>query len=154
MPLTHDTVTHDTVTHDTVSEPARDTARLLAARFVAFLETGVAAPGLFTPDLFTDFTMPLWRLQADTAEGSIALRAAGHPMVGRVPRSRLDLTGTGFVLEVEETWQAAGDDWYCRELFRADVTDGVISQLSVYCTGDWDSARVAEHRAAVVLLRP
>ena len=103
---------------------------LLAARFITFLETGVAAPGLFAPDLFTDFTMPLGRLQADSAEGSIALRAAGHPMVGRVPRSRLDVTGTGFVLEVEETWRAAGDDWYCREPFRADVTDGMISQLS------------------------
>jgi len=39
-------------------------------------------------------------------------------------------------------------------LFRADVSDGAISQLTVYCTGDWDRARVAEHAAAVRLLRP
>ncbi|MDQ1743646.1 MAG: hypothetical protein QOE23_1985 [Pseudonocardiales bacterium] len=129
-------------------------SRELAAQFIDFLETGVAADGLFAPDLFTDFTMPLWRLQADTAEGSIDLRRAGHPMVGRVPSSRLDLTDRGFVLEVEEQWQDRGEDWYCRELFRADVTDGSITQLAVYCTGDWDSARVAEHRAAVALIRP
>ena len=60
----------------------------------------------------------------------------------------------GFVLEVEESWHDRGEDWYCRELFRADVTDGRISSLSVYCTGDWDAARVAEHRTAVHLLRP
>jgi hypothetical protein len=138
----------------TVTTPDADTARLLATRFIEFLETDVIADGLFAPDLFTDFTMPLWRLQADTAEGSVALRAAGHPMVGRVPRSRLDLTETGFVLEVEEEWQAQGDDWYCRELFRADVSGGSITELSVYCTGDWPSARVAEHRAAVRLIRP
>lgn len=131
-----------------------DTDRLLARQFINFLETGIAADGLFAPDLFTDFTMPLWRLQADTAEGSIALRAAGHPMVGRVPRHRLDVMDGGFVLEVEETWRADGDDWYCRELFRADVVDGSIRELAVYCTGDWPSARVAEHRAAVRLLRP
>jgi hypothetical protein len=129
-------------------------ARELAQQFIDFLETGIAADGLFAPDLFTDFTMPLWRLQAGTAEGSIDLRRAGHPMVGTVPRSRIDLTERGFVLEVEELWQDRGEDWYCRELFRADVVDGSIAELSVYCTGDWDSARVAEHRAAVPLIRP
>ncbi len=136
-----------------VTAEAVDTARLLAARLIDFLETGEAAPGLFAPDLFTDFTMPLWRLQAGTAEGAVALRLAGHPVSGRVPTSRLDVTETGFVLEVEEVWQDAEDHWYCRELLRADVTDGSISQLSVYCTGDWSSARVAEHRAAVELVR-
>jgi hypothetical protein len=134
------------------SETTR-TARQLAKQFIEFLETGVAAGGLFAPDLFTDFTMPTWRMQAGTAEGSIDLRRAGHPMVGQVPRSRLDLTERGFVLEVEEVWQDRGEDWYCRELFRADVVDGSITELSIYCTGDWDSARVAEHRAAVTLLR-
>ena len=29
---------------------------------------------------------------------------------------------TGFLLEVEETWEAGGDQWYCRELMRAGVT--------------------------------
>jgi hypothetical protein len=133
---------------------ATEAAHRLAEQFIGFLETGIAAEGLFAPDLFTDFTMPLWRLQADTAEGSIALRAAGHPMPGRVTRSRLDLTQTGFVLEVEETWHADGDHWYCRELFRADIDDGSITQLAVYCTGDWSSSRVAEHRAAAPLIRP
>lgn len=129
-------------------------SRELATQFIDFLETGIAADGLFAPDLFTDFTMPLWRLQAGTAEASIDLRRAGHPMIGKVPRSRLDLTERGFVLEVEEQWQDRGEDWYCRELFRADVVDGSITELSVYCTGDWDRARVAEHRAAVKLIRP
>lgn len=138
----------------TATRAEADTARLLARQFIDFLETGVAADGLFAPDMFTDFTMPLWRLQADTDQGAIALRAAGHPMVGRVPRHRLDLMEGGFVLEVEETWHADGDDWYCRELFRMDVVDGSIRELAVYCTGDWTSSRVAEHRAAVRLVRP
>ena len=58
------------------------------------------------------------------------------------------------MLELEEEWEQDGDSWYCREMFRADVSDGAISQLSVYCIGDWDSARVAEHRRAVRLVRP
>jgi hypothetical protein len=138
----------------TTTSPSTDTVRLLAGQLITFLETGIAADGLFAADMFTDFTLPQWRLQADTAEGAIALRAAGHPAVGRVPRHRLDVMDGGFVLEVEETWQFEDDDWYCRELFRVDVVDGSIRELAVYCTGDWTSMQVADHRSAVPLLRP
>jgi hypothetical protein len=132
---------------------ARATARELADMLVSFLETGTAPAGVFTPDVFCDFTLPRWRLQAQGIEDTVALRRSGHPQPGRVPRSRFDATTTGFVLEVEEQWEQDGESWYCRELFRADVSDGSISQLSVYCTGDWDRARVAEHAQAVRLLR-
>jgi len=131
-----------------------ETARSLADRFITFLETGTPPDGLFTPDVFCDFTMPLWRLQAQGIEEVVRLRKGGHPAPGRVPRSRFDLTATGFVLEVEEQWEQDGDSWYCRELFRADVAEDGISQMSVYCTGDWDSERVAQHAATVQLLRP
>jgi hypothetical protein len=128
--------------------------RELAAKFIAFLETGTAPEGLFTPDAFCDFTPPQWRLQAQGAEDIARLRKAGHPSPGRVPRSRFDSTSTGFVLEVEEEWDQDGESWYCRELFRADVADGAIAQLTAYCTGDWDSAQVDRHRELVTLLRP
>ena len=32
--------------------------------------------------------------------------------------------------------------------------DGSITAITVYCTGDWSPATIAEHRAAVTLLRP
>lgn len=129
-------------------------SRELAAKFVEFLETGDVPKGLFTPDLFCDFTMPQWRLQANGLEEAVGLRKNGHPGPSRVPRSRFDVTATGFVLEVEEEWEQDGESWYCRELFRADVADAAISQLSVYCTGDWDRAQVARHQETVALLRP
>jgi hypothetical protein len=126
----------------------------LASKFIAFLETGTAPCGLFAPDVFCDFTMPQWRLQAQGAEKVVGLRRRGHPGPGRVPRSRFDATTTGFVLEVEEQWDQDGESWYCRELFRADLCDGAIRELSVYCTGDWDRELVARHAEAVPLLRP
>jgi hypothetical protein len=128
--------------------------RRLADAFVAYLETGRAAPGLFAPGVFVDFTLPRWRLQAGGVEEALALRRAGHPRPGRVPRSRFDPTPTGFVLEVEEIWDDGGTSWYCRELFRADVGPEGITELAVYCTGDWDPARRAQHAAAVALIRP
>lgn len=129
-------------------------AHALAEQFIAFLETADTAAGLFAPDVFCDFTMPTWRLQSSGVEELVAMRKEGHPGPSRVPRWRFDPTPTGFVLEVEEDWQWDGEHWTCRELFRADVVDDGISQISVYCTGDWDTARRAEHAAAVTLLRP
>jgi hypothetical protein len=128
-------------------------ARELAGQFVTFLETGTPPDGLFTPSVFVDFTMPFWRAQAQGIEDAVQLRKRGHPSQGSVPRSRFDSTATGFVLEVEEQWDQDGQPWYCRELFRADVSDGSISELSVYCTGDWDAELVRKHARTVRLLR-
>jgi hypothetical protein len=123
-------------------------------QLVHWLETTEVPDGLLTDDLFTDFTMPIWRRQAGDRAGGVALRAAGHPAPGEVTRLRYDPTPSGFVLELEEEWDERGDHWYCREMVRADVRDGAIAGLSVYCTGDWDSAQVARHRAEVRLIRP
>jgi hypothetical protein len=129
------------------------TARDLAGKLITFMETGAPPEGLFTPDVFCDFTMPQCRLQAQGVEDLVALRKAGHPGPSRVPRSRFDATATGFVLEVEEEWDSGGEPWYCRELLRADVSDGSVSQVSVYCTGDWDRERVRRHAETVHLIR-
>ena len=134
--------------------PQQARAHALAEKLIQFLQAGEVPDGLFAADVFTDFTMPTWRLQAASAADSVAMRLAGHPGQGAVPRWRFDPTPTGFVLEVEEAWDSGGEHWTCRELFRADIGDEGITQLSVYCTGDWDAARRAEHAAAVTLIRP
>jgi hypothetical protein len=128
-------------------------ARDLAGQFITFMETGTPPEGLFTPDVFCDFTLPQWRLQARGIEDVTELRKAGHPGPSSVPRSRFDATTTGFVLEVEEQWDHDGESWYCRELIRADVSDGSVSQISVYCTGDWDRELVRRHAEMVQLIR-
>lgn len=133
-----------------------DTDRIhaVAARFVRYLETGIADDGLFTPDVFCDFTLPRWRLQAEGREAALALRRRGHPGPGTVPRCRVDTTARGFVIELEERWHDAQGAWYAREMMRADLRGDAICELSVYCTGDWDAPRIAEHHAAVTLARP
>ncbi len=124
------------------------------ANIIRFLETGVIPDGLFAPNVFADVSLPQWRIQADTADGLLAIRAAGHPCPGEVRVERVEQTGRGFTLEFEERWHADGQRWYCREMIRADVVDSTIVDLAVYCTGDWDEARQREHAAAVGLIRP
>ncbi|CAK0782173.1 Nuclear transport factor 2 family protein [Gammaproteobacteria bacterium] len=130
-----------------------EAARKVAEQFIHFLETGHPQAGLFTDDVFCDFTLPLWRVQAQGFDQVVALRTQGHPGTSRVPRWRCDPTPTGFVMELEERWQHNGEEWYCREMIRADMVGDSISEISVYCTGDWDANRQAEHRQAVALLR-
>ena len=80
--------------------------------------------GLFAPHVFCDFTLPKWRLQAEGIDGVVALRKAGHPGPGKVPRWRCDATEIGCVLEFEELWEQDGEDWYSRKMVRADAPQG------------------------------
>ena len=126
----------------------------LSRDIVTFLETNVLPDGLFHPDVFCDLSLPQWRLQTDSADALVRVRLEGHPDSGRVSRWRADPTPDGFVFEFEERWSdASGESWYARELLRATVTNGQISEVSIYCTGDWDQARQAEPAQAVTLLR-
>ncbi|WP_328999571.1 hypothetical protein OHA18_34670 [Kribbella sp. NBC_00709] len=125
------------------------------ARLVEWLETGVAPEGTFAVDCLTDLSLPHWRLQFGTGAATLAARRELHPYPGVVRVERVDRTERGFVIAFEERWRHEGQDWYCREQIAGDVNDaGEITELWVYCTGDWDEARQAEHAAEVTLLRP
>lgn len=137
-----------TSTADLVEAPA------LAARMIRWFESGEEPDGLFADDVFLDASFPTWRVQADNSVDAVAVRSTGHPFPGEVHVERLEPTSRGFTLEFEERWRHEGQDWYCREMVRADVVDGLITDFKVYCTGDWDEARVREHAAEVTLIRP
>lgn len=126
----------------------------LAHRFVSWLETGARPTGMFADDVFADLSLPQWRVQAEGPDATFHLREDSHPFSGTVRVEALDATSRGFLLQFEERWAAAGQNWYCREQVHAAVSNGRISQLVVYCTGDWDEARQHEHRRAVHLVRP
>ncbi|MDX6213538.1 MAG: hypothetical protein QOF82_2625 [Frankiales bacterium] len=132
---------------------ARPDTTAVVARLIRFLETGSVADGLFAPEVFADLSLPLWRVQAATAEGIVAIRAESHPFPGQVRVERIEQTGHGFTIEFEERWDHQRQQWYSREMIRADVVDDSIVALSIYCTGDWDEARQREHAEAVRLLR-
>jgi hypothetical protein len=134
----------------------RTDAETLAAKFIEFLETDVLPEGLFAEDVFADFTLPQWRVQTEGVDSLVSLRRTGYSRHGTRSTHRLDATARGFVLEFEERWtDDTGEQWYGREMLRADVAeDGLIHELSVYCSGDWDAAQVGRHQAAVTLIRP
>ena len=141
-----------TPTEKVANRAGPDTSATVA-NLIRFLETGSVPDGLFAPDVFSDLSLPHWRIQADTDEEIVALRAESHPWPGQVRVERVEQTGHGFTIEFEERWDHEGQRWYCREMIRADVVAGKIVELSVFCTGDWDEARQREHAKAVQLIR-
>ncbi|MGW7681555.1 hypothetical protein ACWGID_12490 [Kribbella sp. NPDC054772] len=125
------------------------------ARLVEWLETGVPPEGTFAVDCFADLSTPHWRMQYGSGAATIAARRELHPFPGVVRVERVRRTDGGFVIAFEERWRHDGQDWYCREQIAADVNAvGEMSELSVYCTGDWDEAAQAQHADEVRLLRP
>ena len=128
---------------------------LLAEALIRWLADGVRPARLFAADVFADVSLPHWRLQATNAEELYAIReGGGHTGGGRVSVEGLNRTTRGFLLQFAERWAAGGQQWYARELIHAVVTGGLISELIVYCTGDWDEDVQRTHAAEVYLPRP
>ena len=122
-----------------------------------FLQTsGQSVPdGLFAPDLFADLTFPgggsrsrvaRTLVEAEPADCTRSRARCGWRRSSPPPadgRSRSRSAG-----------RTAGQQWYCREAFSAGLDGlGRSPTSALYCTGDWDEARVAEHARAVTLLR-
>ena len=126
-------------------------------RWRVFLETsGATVPeGLFADEVFGDLTFPHWRLQTADAAGLVHVRRAQHPQPGKVRVEKVSGDPTGYSMKIEERWLDGGEEWYCREGFLCELNAaGQVSEFSLYCTGDWDQARQAEHARSVTLLRP
>ena len=126
----------------------------LPETLVRWLETGVRPDDLFAEDVFADLTLPHWRVQASGSDAAFHLREDSHPYTGRVVVHGLDRTSRGFLLEFEERWVAEGQQWYCREMIHCVVAQDRITELLVYCCGDWDEAVQDRHAHEVHLLRP
>jgi hypothetical protein len=137
----------------TDAAPGPEVARL-ADRLVHWLESGLQPDDLFCDDVFLDLSLPHWRLQTLGREGAFGLRAAEHPDPGSVRVEGLDVTARGFLLRFEERWTAKGQDWYSREMMHCVVDGDRVSELLVYCTGDWDAAVQRSHAERVRLIRP
>ena len=125
----------------------------LASAFVTWLKTGTRPEGMLSDDVFADLSVPQWRLQSTGADAAFHLREDSHPFQGDVRIEALNRTSRGFLIQFEERWNDDGQQWYCRELIHCVVADGRISELAVYCTGDWDETTQRMHASQVHLLR-
>jgi hypothetical protein len=132
----------------------RATARRLSSRFAETLETLVVGEDVVAPDAFFDLNMPVWRFQL---RGPAAMQAQLRK-ISQGP-SRVDIlrtvpTAIGFVQEHEEHVDVDGRHVSARRLVLCEVRDGRITEVVVYCTGEWDDDLRARHAVEAPMLRP
>jgi hypothetical protein len=111
---------------------------------------------VFTDDVFLDGNPPLWRFQLHGIEDFATWYQSWKPdgmdevkVIHTVP------TASGFVTELtERNTEDDGNDITGRKIVLCTVRDGRISELTIYCSGDWDEELRARHAAEAPLLRP
>ena len=129
--------------------PDTETVRRLATALNRCFETFTADDDTFAADAFFDLLPPFWRFQLNGPEAFLAQLRTVARGASTARILRVVPTVSGFVLEHEET-QA---DTVARRVLLCDVRDGRITDVLVYCNGEWDAALRARHAAEAPMLR-
>jgi len=109
---------------------------------------------VFTEDLFLDGHPPLWRFQLEGRDAFAAWLHGYSPDGSEITVVRAVPTVSGFVAEMVGEHLEDGAVMTDRKILLCEVRDGRISELTIYCSGDWDDELRARHAAETRLLRP
>ena len=109
---------------------------------------------VFTEDLFLDGHPPYWRFQLQGRDQFAAWLAGYAPAGTEVDVARTVPTASGFVTELTGRHEEDGAEMTDRKIVLCEVRDGRVSELTIYCSGDWDADLRARHAAETTLLRP
>ena len=109
---------------------------------------------VLTDDVFLDGNPPLWRFQLQGIDAFAAWYKSYAPNgIDEVTVVRTVPTASGFVTELtERNREDDGKEITGREIMLCTVRDGRISELTVYCSGDWDEELRARHAAEAPML--
>ena len=128
-------------------------AQELSERLADVFRTADAGDVL-TDDVFLDGHPPLWRFQLRGRDTFAAWLQDYSPDGADVTVVRTIPTASGFVTELVGRHQEDGQEMTDRKIVLCEVRGNRISELTVYCSGDWDSQLRARHAAETRLIRP
>jgi ketosteroid isomerase-like protein len=129
------------------------TAQELSERLADVFRTGKASDVL-TEDLFLDGHPPLWRFQLQGRDAFAAWLGGYAPAGAETTVVRTIPTATGFVTEFVGRHDEDGAEMTDRKILLCEVRGRRISELTVYCSGDWDAELRARHAAEAPIIRP
>jgi hypothetical protein len=109
---------------------------------------------VLTDDVFLDGHPPLWRFQLQGRDTFAAWLQGYSPDGADVTVVRTIPTVSGFVTEVVGRHEEHGEVITDRKIILCEVRETQISELTVYCSGDWDAELRARHAAEAPILRP
>lgn len=129
------------------------TAQELSERLAEVFRTG-EVNDVLADDVFLDGHPPLWRFQLEGRDRFAAWLRGYSPEGAETTVIRTVPTMTGFVTEFVGRHDEAGKEMTDRKILLCEVRSGRISELTVYCSGDWDPELRARHQAEAPILRP
>ena len=109
---------------------------------------------VLTEDVFLDGHPPLWRFQLQGRDTFAAWLQGYSPDGSDVTVIRTVPTVSGFVTELVGRHDEHGEMITDRKIILCEVRGTQISELTVYCSGDWDAELRARHAAEAPILRP
>jgi ketosteroid isomerase-like protein len=112
------------------------------------------ARDVLADDIFLDGNPPLWRFQLQGRDTFDAWLKSFMPHGVDTTVVRTIPTVTGFVSEFTGRHEIDGEEITDRKILLAEVRSGRIAELTVYCTGDWNTELRARHAAETQLIRP
>jgi ketosteroid isomerase-like protein len=128
-------------------------AQELSERLADVFRTAQATDVL-ADDVFLDGNPPEWRFQLQGRDAFDAWIKSFMPDGADTTVVRTIPTVTGFVTEFTGRHDEDGGEITDRKILLAEVRDGRVAELTVYCSGDWDADLRARHAAETQLIRP
>jgi hypothetical protein len=129
-------------------DQAADERDALARGLAEAMATGKVPPDVFADDVFFDMNVPAWRYQlqgVDTLRNMLATEVAP----GAVESIKVTPTIGGFVLELS----TRDPQHMYRQLLLVQTRGGLVSEVTMYCTGPWNSATEARQQAEAPMIR-
>ena len=128
-------------------------AQELSERLADVFRTAEARDVL-ADDVFLDGNPPLWRFQLQGRDSFDAWIKSFMPDGADTTVVRTIPTVTGFVTEFTGRHHDDSDEITDRKILLAEVRGGHITELTIYCSGDWNAELRARHTAETQLIRP
>ena len=129
------------------------TAQDLSERLADFFRTTDVGE-VFTEDVFLDGHPPLWRFQLEGRDDLAAWYRSYAPEGAETTVISVVPTASGFVTEFVGQHTEDGELLTDRKVLVCQVRGEQVSEMTVYCSGDWDAELRARHAAETTLLRP
>jgi hypothetical protein len=139
---------------DTLSTTTLDdaTAQDLSERLADVFRTADVGDVL-TDDVFFDGFPPQWRFQLEGREAFAAWLLGYSPDGIETTVARTVPTVSGFVTEFLGRFEEDGEIMTDRKILLCEVRHGQVSEMTVYCNGDWDAELRRRHAAEAPLIR-
>ena len=128
------------------------TAQELSERLADVFRTADIGDVL-TDDVFLDGHPPLWRFQLQGRDTLATWLKDSSPDGATITVVRTIPTVSGFVSEFVGRHMENGEELTDRKILLCEVRSGRVAELSIYCSGDWDSELRARHAAEAPLIR-